>query len=428
MNKKIYNTTALAGAQWGDEGKGKIIDILASRADMVVRSQGGNNAGHTVVVNDVTYKLQLIPSGILYPKTVCIIGGGTVIDPKVLLQEIDRLLERKVSIASLRIDARAHVVLPYHLALDAAAEEARGMSDIGTTKKGIGPCYCDKAERIGIRMFDSINSDAFYEKLKNNVAVKNQVLTKLYNKPSFDAAAIFEEYKAYADRLRPLVADTSLTVFEAITAGKKVLFEGAQGTLLDIDLGTYPYVTSSNPVTGGVCTGAGIGPTHITECLGIAKAYTTRVGKGPFPTELSCDIGKRIQTVGAEFGTVTGRERRCGWLDTVILKYSVRINGFTSLAVNKLDTLTGITPLKICTAYEKDGKLLPCFPPDINELAHVKPVYIQMPGWTEDITAAKKLSDLPKNALAYIKKIEELTGCPVKMVGVGPAREQNIEV
>ncbi len=422
------SVTALVGAQWGDEGKGKIIDILSEKADMVVRAQGGNNAGHTVVVGSEVYKLHLIPSGILYKGTDCIIGNGTVVDPEVVLREIDGLISRGVDVSRLKIDARAHVILPYHITIDALAEDARGKGDIGTTKKGIGPCYMDKAERIGIRMCDLINPVVFEEKLKRNVEIKNNLITKMYGGTPVDFNKILNDYNGYAKRLAPFVADASVLVYEAIKAGKNVLFEGAQGALLDLDVGTYPYVTSSHPISGGFCVGAGIGPTLIKDCLGIAKAYTTRVGKGPFPTELEDEIGERIRTVGAEFGTTTGRPRRCGWLDAVILRFAVRVNGLTSIALNKLDTLTGIGTLKICISYTKNGQKIENFPSDISELEGCQPVYIETLGWTEDISGCQKLSDLPKAAQKYVKLIEKYSDCKISLIGVGPRRDQSFSV
>ena len=420
------SVTALVGAQWGDEGKGKTIDILASMAEMVVRAQGGSNAGHTVVANGITHKLRLIPSGILYPETVCIVGSGTVIAPPVILQEMDQLAKYGVSLKNLKIDARAHVILPYHLAIDALSEKLRGGSDIGTTKNGIGPCYMDKAERSGIRMIDFVTPSIFKEKLFKNIEIKNKMLKYVYGGETFDAQAVYDEYLAYADRLRPYVCDTSVMVYDAIKAGKNVLFEGAQGTLLDIDAGTYPYVTSSHPTAGGFCEGAGIGPTLIENCIGVAKSYMTRVGKGPFPTELNDQTGDLIRNRGGEFGTVTGRPRRTGWFDAVIMRYSVRVNGLTALAVNKLDTLTGIKTLKVATAYRKNGEIIKAFPVDISLLEGCEPVYEELPGWDEDITSCKSFDLLPENARKYIEFIERESGCPVTMVGVGPDRTQNI--
>ena len=420
------SVTALVGAQWGDEGKGKTIDILASMAEMVVRAQGGSNAGHTVVANGITHKLRLIPSGILYPETVCIVGSGTVIAPPVILQEMDQLAKYGVSLKNLKIDARAHVILPYHLAIDALSEKLRGGSDIGTTKNGIGPCYMDKAERSGIRMIDFVTPSIFKEKLFKNIEIKNKMLKYVYGGETFDAQAVYDEYLAYADRLRPYVCDTSVMVYDAIKAGKNVLFEGAQGTLLDIDAGTYPYVTSSHPTAGGFCEGAGIGPTLIENRIGVAKSYMTRVGKGPFPTELNDQTGDLIRNRGGEFGTVTGRPRRTGWFDAVIMRYSVRVNGLTALAVNKLDTLTGIKTLKVATAYRKNGEIIKDFPVDISLLEGCEPVYEELPGWDEDITSCKSFDLLPENARKYIEFIERESGCPVTMVGVGPDRTQNI--
>ncbi len=420
--------TALVGAQWGDEGKGKIIDILAEKSDMVVRAQGGNNAGHTVVANGITYKLRLIPSGILYKNTVCVIGNGVVVDPAVILSEMADLTSKGIDVSRLKIDARAHVIFPYHIALDELGEKARGAGDIGTTKRGIGPCYMDKAERIGIRMCDLINPEVFKQKLERNVKFKNEIITKIYGGEPVSFEKILSDYNGYAAKLAPHVCDTSVLVYDAVKSGKNVLMEGAQGALLDIDVGTYPYVTSSHPISGGFCVGAGVGPTLIKDCIGIAKAYTTRVGKGPFPTELDDEIGERIRNVGAEFGTVTGRPRRCGWLDAVILRFAVRVNGLTGIALNKLDTLTGLEKLKVCVAYTKNGKTLKDFPSDISELEGCEPVYEEFDGWTEDISAAKSIKDLPKNAVAYLRAVEKFVDCKIKMVGVGPDRTQNFEI
>lgn len=420
--------TALVGAQWGDEGKGKIIDILAEKSDMVVRAQGGNNAGHTVVANGITYKLRLIPSGILYKNTVCVIGNGVVVDPAVILGEMADLTSKGIDVSRLKIDARAHVIFPYHIALDELGEKARGAGDIGTTKRGIGPCYMDKAERIGIRMCDLINPEVFKQKLERNVKFKNEIITKIYGGEPVAFEKILSDYNGYAAKLAPHVCDTSVLVYDAVKSGKNVLMEGAQGALLDLDVGTYPYVTSSHPISGGFCVGAGVGPTLIKDCIGIAKAYTTRVGKGPFPTELDDEIGERIRNVGAEFGTVTGRPRRCGWLDAVILRFAVRVNGLTGIALNKLDTLTGLEKLKVCVAYTKNGKTLKDFPSDISELEGCEPVYEEFDGWTEDISAAKSIKDLPKNAVAYLRAVEKFVDCKIKMVGVGPDRTQNFEI
>ena len=420
------NTIALIGAQWGDEGKGKVIDILAEHADYVVRATGGSNAGHTVVSGGNTYKLHLIPSGILYPNTVNIIGNGVVLDPKVVLEEIDSLAALGVKFDKLMIDLRAHVVMPYHKEFDELAEKAKGKDAIGTTKRGIGPCYADKCDRIGIRFVDLLQPNVFAQKLKSNLELKNKIIAAVYGGKALNYDEIYNEYLGYAERLKGFAADTGVVVYDAIKAGKRVVFEGAQGTLLDIDSGTYPFVTSSHPISGGFCAGAGVGPTAITEVLGIAKSYTTRVGAGPFPTELNDEVGKHLLNVGHEFGTTTGRARRCGWLDAVILRLAARINGLTALAINKLDTLSGLKKLKIATHYMLDGKKTDSFPADISMLADCVPVYEEMDGWSEDISACRKFSELPKAAQNYIKEIERLTDTPVTMIGVGPDRDQNI--
>lgn len=419
-------TKIVVGTQWGDEGKGKTIDILAGRADVVVRTQGGNNAGHTIEANGEVYKLQLMPSGILNPKTLCIVGSGVVVDPKVLLSEIDNMENKGIKTDNLKIDARAHVIMPYHIALDGLSEKARGKSDIGTTKKGIGPCYMDKAERSGIRMCDLINTRLFEEKVRENLKIKNKIITLVYGGEAIDADAVIAEYNAYADRLRKYVTDTTPILYNEIKNGKEVLFEGAQGTLLDIDMGTYPFVTSSHPVSGGVCTGSGIGPAMIDECIGIAKGYTTRVGNGPFPTELNDETGELLRKKGFEFGTNTGRARRCGWFDAVIVRYAVRTNSLTSLVLNKIDPLGGIDKLKICTAYKKGDEITYDFPPTLEELALCEPVYEEMDGWTEDISGIREFDKLPVNCQKYIKRIEELCDVRIATIGVGPDREQNI--
>ncbi len=418
----------VVGIQWGDEGKGKIIDILASRANVVVRTQGGNNAGHTVEHGGETYKLHLIPSGILYPGTLCLIGSGVVLDPKVLLGEIDTLAAKGVSCENLRIDPRAHIILPWHTTLDGLSEELRGATEIGTTRRGIGPCYMDKAERIGLRFYDLVNPEIFAQKARETGALKNKLITQVYGKPALDVEAIIEEYIAYGKRLAGYLADVSVLTYEACKAGKEVLFEGAQGTLLDLDYGTYPFVTSSHPVAGGVCIGAGIGPTVIDQVLGVSKAYTTRVGKGPFPTELLDEIGDTIRDRGHEYGTTTGRPRRVGWFDAVILRHSVRINGLTALAVNKLDTLAGIGNLKVCVAYRlPDGSTMEHFPPTLEQLAHCTPVYEELPGFEGDLSGCTSFAELPQACKNYIARLEELVGCPITMVGVGPARNQSLE-
>ncbi len=418
----------VVGVQWGDEGKGKIIDILASRADVVVRSQGGNNAGHTVENGGEVYKLHLIPSGILYKNTPCLIGCGVVIDPVNILEEIDGLESRGINCDNLRIDPRAHVIMPWHLELDGLSEVYRGKSDIGTTRRGIGPCYMDKAERSGIRMYDLVHPELFKAKARAVGQLKNDIIVKIYGGKPVDLDAAIARYIECGKRLNRYIADVSVLTHEAITAGKQVLFEGAQGTLLDIDVGTYPFVTSSHPVSGGVCTGVGIGPTSIDSVLGVCKSYTTRVGKGPFPTELSDEIGETIRVSGHEYGTTTGRPRRTGWFDSVILRHSVRVNGLTELAINKLDTLSNLGTLKICTAYRlPDGTVTRDYPPTLEELELCEPVYEEVEGFEGDLSACKSYDELPEACKRYIARLEELCGCRVSMVGVGPARSQNLE-
>ena len=416
------------GTQWGDEGKGKVIDILASRAQVVVRSQGGNNAGHTVVSGGQTYKLHLVPSGILYPDTQCLIGAGVVMDPKDFIGELDEMERRGVSTKNLKIDPRAHVVMPWHITLDGLSEAFRGGNDIGTTKRGIGPTYMDKYERCGIRVCDLIDPVLFEQKARSTGELKNKIITAVYGGQAHDLDAVIAEYKAYGERLKPYVADVSVLTYEAYKAGKTILFEGAQATLLDIDFGTYPFVTSSHPLSGGVTIGTGIGPKMIDNIIGVAKAYTTRVGKGPFPTELFDETGDTIRNKGGEFGTTTGRPRRTGWFDAVIVRHSVRVNGLDGLAINKLDTLSGIGDLKICTGYVKpDGTKLHDFPSSLEELAECAPIYEEFPGFDDDISACRKFEDLPETCRKYIERLEELCECKVVMVGVGPDRDQQIE-
>lgn len=419
-------TKVVIGAQWGDEGKGKITDILAGQSDVVVRSSGGNNAGHTVEANGEQYKLHLMPSGIINKGTLCIIGNGVVVDPKVLLGEIDMLTSRGIDVSGLKLDLRAHIIMPYHIELDGLSEASRGKQDIGTTKRGIGPCYMDKAERSGIRVCDLMNSEVFAQKVKSNLEIKNKIITLVYGGNPVDAEAVIDEYLGYAERLRQYTADTSVLLYRAVKEGKRVLFEGAQGTLLDLDLGTYPFVTSSHPISGGVCIGTGIGPTLIDECIGIVKAYTTRVGKGPFPTELFDETGDLIRNRGNEFGTTTGRPRRTGWFDAVIVKFAVRTSSLTSIAVNKIDTMSDIGTLKICVGYKKGDEIIDEFPPSLEELALCEPVYEELPGWKGDISGCTRYDELPENAKRYIERIEELVGCRVSMVGVGPNRTQNL--
>lgn len=418
----------VVGTQWGDEGKGKIIDIIASRADVVVRSQGGNNAGHTVVNDGQTYKLHLIPSGILYKNTACLIGAGVVLDPKDFLSEIDDLSSRGISFDNLKIDPRAHVVMPWHITLDGLSEKFRGNSDIGTTKRGIGPCYMDKYERCGIRVYDLVHPEVFAEKVRMTGKLKNKIITEVYGGEPHDIEAIIKEYTEYGKRLAKYVDDVSVIVYEAAKANKTIMFEGAQATLLDIDFGTYPYVTSSHPLSAGVCVGTGVGPMIISNIIGVAKAYTTRVGKGPFPTELNDEIGETIRNKGGEFGTTTGRPRRTGWFDAVIVRHSVRVNGLSSLAINKLDTLDGIGDLKVCVAYKKpDGTVIENFPAALEELADCVPVYETLKGFDDDISSCRSFDELPEACKKYIERLEELCDCHISMVGVGPDREQIIE-
>lgn len=418
----------VVGTQWGDEGKGKIIDIIASRADVVVRSQGGNNAGHTVVNDGQTYKLHLIPSGILYKNTACLIGAGVVLDPKDFLSEIDDLSSRGISFDNLKIDPRAHVVMPWHITLDGLSEKFRGNSDIGTTKRGIGPCYMDKYERCGIRVYDLVHPEVFAEKVRMTGKLKNKIITEVYGGEPHDIEAIIKEYTEYGKRLAKYVDDVSVIVYEAAKANKTIMFEGAQATLLDIDFGTYPYVTSSHPLSAGVCVGTGVGPMIISNIIGVAKAYTTRVGKGPFPTELNDETGETIRNKGGEFGTTTGRPRRTGWFDAVIVRHSVRVNGLSSLAINKLDTLGGIGDLKVCVAYKKpDGTVIENFPATLEELADCVPVYETLKGFDDDISSCRSFDELPEACKKYIERLEELCDCHISMVGVGPDREQIIE-
>jgi adenylosuccinate synthase len=422
------SSKVIIGAQWGDEGKAKIIDILSEEADVVVRSQGGNNAGHTVAVKGEVYKFHLIPSGILYGNKLCVVGNGVVIDPKGILEEIYNLEAKGISTENLRISLRAHLVMPYHIALDEIKELSRGTSDIGTTKKGIGPCYMDKVERSGVRICDLLNPEYFAERVKENVVIKNAIIKNVYGGDiQFDAYEIIKEYLGYGEQLKKYFADTSVLVHEAIKSNKKVLFEGAQGTLLDIDLGTYPYVTSSHPITGGVCVGSGIGPTMIDTCIGVMKGYVTRVGKGPFPTELFDEVGETIRNVGHEFGTTTGRPRRCGWFDAVIGKFAVRTSGLTEIALNKIDVMANIETIKICTAYKKGDEILTEFPPSLEDLKGCVPIYEELEGWGP-IDHIRSYDELPNSVKEYIKRIEELCGAKVSMIGVGPEREQNIYV
>jgi len=416
------------GAQWGDEGKGKITDLLSRSADVVVRYQGGVNAGHTIVVKDQTFKLHLIPSGILYPKTECIIGCGTVIDPEVLLRELDQLKELGISTRNLLISETAHVTMPYHRLIDQASEERRGSHKIGTTGRGIGPTYADKSERIGIRMLDLMDQQGLHEQLEWTINYKNVILEKLYNLPPLDPQEVIDQYLGYAERLRPYVVDTSLKIYDAVQRRRNILFEGAQGTLLDLDHGTYPYVTSSNPVAGGACVGTGLGPTMIDRVIGVAKAYTTRVGEGPFPTEIHGEAGEILCSRGAEIGTTTGRKRRCGWFDAVIGRYAVRINGMDCLAITKLDVLDELEEIKVCVAYEIDGESCEHFPRNARQFARCQPVYRTLPGWRVSTSDCRSLEDLPRKALDYLKFLAELMEVPIAIVSLGASRDQTIIV
>ena len=418
----------VVGTQWGDEGKGKVVDLLSESADYIVRFQGGNNAGHTLVVEDEKFILHLIPSGILHPNKTCCIGNGVVVDPGVLLGEIEHLSSHQVQVSpdNLVISGQAHVIMTYHQAVDNARELRKGKSKIGTTGRGIGPCYEDKASRAGIRFHELINPKMFTEKLKANLEEKNFYLEKFLGAKPLDYNQIADQYLAYGEQLRPYAGNVSELLDRGRRQGKNILFEGAQGTHLDIDHGTYPFVTSSNVVAGGACSGAGIGPTRIDTVIGICKAYTTRVGGGPFPTELEDEVGKHLQKVGAEFGSTTGRPRRCGWLDMVVLKNAARLNGLTSLTITKLDVLSGLEQIRIATSYVHGTSSMENFPNECFTLESCKPSYMDFAGWSEDITSARTVSDLPANTQSYLRAIEELAEIPLSIVSVGPGREQTI--
>ncbi|WP_327290361.1 adenylosuccinate synthase [Streptomyces sp. NBC_01198] len=418
----------LLGAQWGDEGKGKATDLLGGSVDYVVRYQGGNNAGHTVVVGDQKYALHLLPSGILSPGCTPVIGNGVVVDPAVLLSELSGLDERGVDTSKLLISGNAHLITPYHQTIDKVTERFLGNRKIGTTGRGIGPAYADKINRVGIRVQDLFDESILHQKVDAALQDKNQVLVKIFNRRAISTDQVVEEYLGYADRLRGYVADTTLVLNQALDEGKVVLMEGGQGTLLDVDHGTYPFVTSSNPTAGGACTGSGVGPTKITRVIGILKAYTTRVGSGPFPTELFDEDGERLRTVGHEFGVTTGRNRRCGWFDAVIARYATRVNGLTDFFLTKLDILTGWERIPVCVAYEIDGRRVEELPYSQSDFHHAKPIYEYLPGWSEDITKAQTFADLPKNAQSYVKALEEMSGAPVSAIGVGPGRTETIEI
>ena len=418
------SSIVVVGTQWGDEGKGKITDFLAEQADVIARFSGGNNAGHTIQFGGETYKLHLVPSGIFYKDKLAVIGNGVVVDPVALLKELDGLNERGISTDNLRISNRAQVILPYHLAQDEYEERRRGDNKIGTTKKGIGPAYVDKAQRIGIRMADLLEKETFERRLKDNIEYKNACFKGMFNEtcPTFDE--IFDEYYAAGQRLKDYVTDTAKILDDANVADEKVLFEGAQGVMLDIDHGTYPFVTSSNPVAGNVTVGTGVGPTSVSKVIGVCKSYTSRVGDGPFPTELFDEDGHHIREVGREYGTTTGRPRRVGWFDSVVLRHSRRVSGITDLSINSIDVLTGLDTVKICTAYELDGEKITEYPANLDQLRRCKPIFEELPGWTEDITGCRSLDELPENARNYLERISELCGVHISIFSVGPDREQ----
>jgi adenylosuccinate synthase len=419
--------TIIVGAQWGDEGKGKATDLLADTTDLVVRYQGGNNAGHTVIVGDQVFKLHLIPSGILYPHVTPVIADGVVVDPKVMLEELDGLEARGLdAFARVKVSGNAHLIMPYHRELDLLIERRLGKNNLGTTKRGIGPAYADKASRVGLRFQDLFDEPIFRQKLEAVLVHKNEQLAKIYNRLPMDLEEIAREYLAYAERLRPLLTDTTELIHTSLEAGKHIILEGAQGTLLDLDHGTYPFVTSSNPVAGGALTGAGLGPKHVDRVIAITKAYVTRVGTGPFPTELFDEVGERMTDVGGEYGTTTGRRRRVGWFDAVLARYADRVNGFTDTFLTKLDVLSGFETLKVAVAYRYDGQEYRNFPPHQSIFHHAEPVYEEVPGWGGDISDVTSYDDLPKAARDYVDLLEEESGTPVTWVSIGPAREQTL--
>jgi adenylosuccinate synthase len=422
----VFSVTAIVviGTQWGDEGKGKITDFLSKDADIIARYQGGDNAGHTIQLGERNFKLRLVPSGIFYPSKLSIIGNGVVVNPKSLIKELEYLKNNGISTDNLRISDRAHVVLPYHIELDRLQEEAKGNKKIGTTINGIGPAYIDKASRIGIRMNELLDKDVFKERLIDNLKEKNQLFTKIYNQPAMDAETLFEEYYAYGQQLKQYVTDTSVLLNQALDSNKKVLFEGAQAVMLDIDHGTYPYVTSSNASAGGVASGSGIGPSRIDKVVGVCKAYTSRVGEGPFPSELTDKIGDHIREVAHEYGTNTGRPRRIGWFDAVAIRHSKRVSEITELSLNSIDVLSGLETVKICTAYELDGKKIEHYPASLKDLSRCTPIYEELPGWSEDITECQTFKELPKNAQHYVERIAQLAGVEIATFSVGPEREK----
>ncbi|WP_447979244.1 adenylosuccinate synthase [Candidatus Nitrospira bockiana] len=417
----------VVGTQWGDEGKGKIVDILARDAHVVVRFQGGSNAGHTVVNGPDTYVFHLIPSGVLYRGTLCVIGNGTVVDPGALIEELDQLHAKGIRVGkNFAISQRAHLILPYHKAIDKASEQSKGSRRIGTTGRGIGPSYADKMARVGIRVGDLLYPALFRRKLEENLVEMNELLKRVYQVEGFELEKVFQQYMTYAERLKGYITETSLVLNKAVKSGKNVLFEGAQGTHLDVDLGTYPYVTSSSAAAGGACTGTGVGPTRIDEVMGVAKAYTTRVGSGPFPSELTDAVGGGLQERGKEFGSTTGRPRRCGWFDAVVVRYATQVNGLTSLAVTKLDVLDGCREIKLCTGYRHGGKLYRDMPADLDVLMECQPVYQTMPGWTASTTGVTKYAKLPQEAKRYLSRIEEVAECRIDMISTGSKRDETI--
>lgn len=422
------STVVVVGTQWGDEGKGKITDYLSESADLVARYQGGNNAGHTILINEKKFKLTMIPSGIFYEDKACVIGNGMVINPSALIDEINYVHDNGFTTKNLTISDRAHVIMPYHMVLDILEEDRKGPNKIGTTRKGIGPCYMDKTARSGIRIADLMDPEEFEIKLRHQVKEKNQVITQVYGGEPVDVEEILKDYLGYAEILRQYVQDTSVVLNDAIDAGKRVLFEGAQGVMLDIDQGTYPFVTSSNPSAGGVCIGSGVGPSKIQQVIGVAKAYTTRVGDGPFPTELLDATGDTIREKGHEYGTVTGRPRRVGWFDSVVVRHARRVSGITGLSLNSLDVLTGLDTVKICTGYKYKGEFITHYPASLKMLAECEAVYEEMPGWSEDITGVKTLEELPETTRNYVNRVSELTGIPIAIFSVGRNREQTNQV
>ena len=417
-------SVVVVGTQWGDEGKGKITDFLSQDAEVIARYQGGDNAGHTIVIDGKKFKLHLIPSGIFFPEKISVIGNGVVVNPKSLVKELEYLHAEGVSTESLRISDRAHVILPYHIKLDQLQEAAKGDNKIGTTNKGIGPAYMDKAARVGIRIADLLDRDVFAERLRINLEEKNRQFTKLYDAEALSFDDIFEEYYEYGQQIKQYVTDTSVILNDALDNGKRVLFEGAQGVMLDIDQGTYPFVTSSNPVAGGVTIGSGVGPSKIDKVVGVCKAYTSRVGDGPFPTELFDEVGDRIREVGHEYGTTTGRPRRVGWFDSVVMRHSRRVSGITNLSLNSIDVLSGLDTVKICVAYDLDGERIDHYPASLEQLKRCKPIYEELPGWSEDITGVRHLDELPENARNYVRRVGELVGVRISTFSVGPGREQ----